>query len=519
MTLNSTNLVRSDFKCVLDFKLLMTSNHGSPLYYTHFIVVLLYVSFIILLINFVPGTSIFNEHGWWSLSSLVPPDPRSIFSGGMTSKRAQPSSLSPSLTSLVDPPPAKRSRLSLLLVESPLQNTMVASSSQQTQMRTVPDLSGMSSEATNNSQGLQSASSLQPAEQEPESVRLVCVSERQEKVMMQHLLKLGKAVKNCPKASRLLRKLKVRARQRDYGCTPFDLDEIVSDAVSHTLKYVVDEELPYHEQVVPVYQDPPLLLNVDKVNREEEVSAAFNTTPIFTSHGNDILDQLTLIPVLSRSVPLNYVKFEHYLTGELSSTPQSFTSPYTARILKPFIFRTSELTPLKAKLNSEIIRHSLAIKEGANIMHSESPKSIDFCYLQEHHMASVNSLVSRFFWPVDLTECLQYPDFTCVVLYGKLLIGCAFMTPDVKVNEAYISFFLVHPDFQKCGIGHIMLYHLIQSCCGKDVTLHVSVDNPAMLLYQKFGFKAEKFCLDFYERYYPAEHHLSKHAYYMRLRK
>ena len=479
------------------------------------------VCVIVLSLNFFfTGTSIFNEHGWWSLSALIPPDPRSVFSGGLTTKRAQPSSSSPYPSLLVDHPPAKRSRLSFLSVESPLQNTMVASSSSSphAQMRTALDSNGMPGEATNSSQELSVASS-QPAQQEPESVRLVCVSERQEKVMMQHLLKLGKAVKNCPKASRLLRKLKIRARQRDYGCTPFDLDEIVSDTISHTLKYVVDEELPYHEQIVPVYQDPPLLLNIDKVKHEDELSGAFNTTPTFTSHENDVLDHLTLIPVLSRSVPLDYIKFEHYLTGELSSVPQPVTSPYTARILKPFIFRTSELIPLKAKLNSEIIQHSLAIKGGMNVPYSDSPKSIDFCYLQEHHMASVNSLVSRFFWPVDLTECLQYPDFTCVVLYGKLLIGCAFMTPDVKVNEAYISFFLVHPDFQRCGIGRIMLYHLIQSCCGKDVTLHVSVDNPAMLLYQKFGFKAEKFCLDFYERYYPAEHHLSKHAYYMRLRK
>ena len=30
---------------------------------------------------------------------------------------------------------------------------------------------------------------------------------------------------------------------------------------------------------------------------------------------------------------------------------------------------------------------------------------------------------------------------------------------------------------------------------GKDVTLHVSASNPAMMLYQKFGFKAEKLVL------------------------
>ena len=29
----------------------------------------------------------------------------------------------------------------------------------------------------------------------------------------------------------------------------------------------------------------------------------------------------------------------------------------------------------------------------------------------------------------------------------------------------------------------------VQSCMGKDVTLHVAKDNPALNLYHKFGFK------------------------------
>ena len=375
--------------------------------------------------------------------------------------------------------------------------------------------------ATNGSQDLLSSATVHVPQQEIETIKYVCVTERQEKVLMQHLSRLDKAVKQCPKASRLLRKLKIRARQRDYGRVPFDLDQIITDSITHTLKYVIDEKLPYQDQVVPVPQDPQPLLNLDQIEKDDELASAFNATPMFTTHGNDILDQLSLIPLLSRTLPLDYFKFEHYLSGELSSTPQPFTSPYTARKLKPFIFQSTEIVPLRLKLNSEIIHHPLAQRNIHDVANAQNlaPKSIDFCYLQEQHVPAVNSLVSRFFWPVDLTECLQYPDFTCVVFYGKLLIGCAFMTPDVKVNEAYISFLLVHPDFQRSGIGRIMLYHLIQSCCGKDVTLHVSVDNPAMILYQRFGFKAEKFCLDFYERYYPPQHYLSKHAYFMRLRK
>ena len=46
------------------------------------------------------------------------------------------------------------------------------------------------------------------------------------------------------------------------------------------------------------------------------------------------------------------------------------------------------------------------------------------------------------------------------------------------------------------GIGTYMIYHLIQTCLGKDVTLHVSVTNPAMLMFQKFGFKPEEFIRD-----------------------
>ena len=104
-----------------------------------------------------------------------------------------------------------------------------------------------------------------------------------------------------------------------------------------------------------------------------------------------------------------------------------------------------------------------------------------------------------------------------MALYGKLIVGCGFLTPDVRVGEAYISFLVVHPHFSRVGVGKMMLYHLIQSCRGKDITLHVSIDNPAMLMYQGFGFKAERYCLDFYDRYYPPSHPHSRHAYFMRL--
>lgn len=54
---------------------------------------------------------------------------------------------------------------------------------------------------------------------------------------------------------------------------------------------------------------------------------------------------------------------------------------------------------------------------------------------------------------------------------------------------------------------------------GKDVTLHVSASNQAMLLYQKFGFKPEQFIADFYDKYHAVDSNECKHAFFMRLRR
>jgi len=53
----------------------------------------------------------------------------------------------------------------------------------------------------------------------------------------------------------------------------------------------------------------------------------------------------------------------------------------------------------------------------------------------------------------------------------------------------------------------------------RDITLHVSPNNPAMILYQKFGFKIEEFVQNFYNSYIPEKSELSKHALFLRLRR
>lgn len=61
-----------------------------------------------------------------------------------------------------------------------------------------------------------------------------------------------------------------------------------------------------------------------------------------------------------------------------------------------------------------------------------------------------------------MTEALQYPEFSCVAHYRRLVVGCAFLVPDATHNEAYISFVLTRPEWRRAGIGTFMLYHLLQ---------------------------------------------------------
>lgn len=193
-----------------------------------------------------------------------------------------------------------------------------------------------------------------------------------------------------------------------------------------------------------------------------------------------------------------------------STSHDLFKSPYSCQTLHPFIFRDKKVQPKWLKLMCEL-------KFAVNKVPPER-SSIDYCYAKPQHIPAVNSLLQQLFWPgIDMSESLSYPDFTVVALYKKLVIGCAFLVPDVCHNEAYISFLAVRPGWDRCGIASFMLYHLTQTSHGKDVTLHVSASNPAICLYQKFGFKTEELVLDFYEKFLPLDSPHSPHALCLRL--
>ncbi len=97
------------------------------------------------------------------------------------------------------------------------------------------------------------------------------------------------------------------------------------------------------------------------------------------------------------------------------------------------------------------------------------------------------------------------------------MIGFAFLLPTASHTEAYLTFLFVRPGWRRCGLAKFFLYHLIQSCSGKDIVLHVSVNNPALMLYQSFGFKVEERISSFYDKYLPAHSKESRDALFLRL--
>ncbi|XP_040285604.1 cysteine-rich protein 2-binding protein isoform X2 [Bufo bufo] len=320
------------------------------------------------------------------------------------------------------------------------------------------------------------------------------ISLYEEKLLLKRIEACPNAVAVTPEARRLRRKLLVRKAKRERGFPLFDLDQAVNAAL--------------------------MLVGGVYGAREGSVSRPVSNQPEYraTSKDRQILDRYQTAVPTTKGVRHSAVRFLYRLgAAEDKEADLSIVSPYTARILKPYIRRDYETRPCRLHLLAQIRAYTHRNDAGwAPGM--EAP--IDYCYVRPGHIPTINSICQEFFWPgIDVSECLQYPDFSVVVLYKKVIIAFGFMVPDVKYNEAYISFLFVHPEWRRAGIATFMIYHLIQTCMGKDVTLHVSANNPAMLLYQKFGFKTEEYVLDFYDKYFPVDSKEWKHAFFLRLRR
>ena len=89
-----------------------------------------------------------------------------------------------------------------------------------------------------------------------------------------------------------------------------------------------------------------------------------------------------------------------------------------------------------------------------------------------------------------------------VALVEDVVVGyCGFW---VIVGEGHITNVAVHPDYQNLGIGSELIRRLLESAMSMGVrsfTLEVREDNePAVRLYQKFGFVSEGVRKNYYQK-------------------
>ncbi|GAB6032738.1 Cysteine-rich protein 2-binding protein [Chamberlinius hualienensis] len=331
-----------------------------------------------------------------------------------------------------------------------------------------------------------SESKLGKPEVQEEQFSMVRISQYEERKLLQQLESYPKALEHNPEARRLRRKLLLLKTKRERNLPIFDLDQFVNSRIGRTDSMAFTSGF--------------------------EMEGLRRTSN--TGDGICVLDRFQICSsnILKTNQHGASSTFMAKLMG--SEEPDCIFSPYTNKKLPYYIWKDYQVKPLKLRLLEEIQRRPQ--KNDSNWVPPES-SPIYYCFVQPQHIPSVNTLCREFFWPgIDMSECLKYPDYSCIALYKKLVIGFAFLVPDVKYNEAYISFIFTHPEWRNAGIATVMLYHLIQTCGGKDITLHVSATNPALFLYQKFGFKIEEFILDFYDKYYPVDSKECKHALFIR---
>lgn len=316
--------------------------------------------------------------------------------------------------------------------------------------------------------------------------RFTLMSIHDEQQLLLRLESYPNAMKQKPELRRLYRKLVVRKLKRERNLPLFDIDAEVRAIRG---------------------MDPPEYYEKDDANKRISINSSTSA----------ILDRYQISYRNARSKCQGYSSFITRLMGIEDEQQESIISPYTERILKPFIFRDYSTKPIKLQLLEEIVCYTNKSNPDF-ILPKQSP--IDYCYVRPQHIPPINALCHEYFWPgIDLSETLQYPDFSCVALYRKIIIGFAFMVPDVKYNEAYITFVFCHPEWRRAGIATFMIYHLIQTCMGKDITLHVSATSSAVYLYEKFGFKVEEFIRDYYDKYLPLDSRECRHALFLRLRR
>ncbi|RKP03713.1 hypothetical protein CXG81DRAFT_23685 [Caulochytrium protostelioides] len=333
-------------------------------------------------------------------------------------------------------------------------------------------------------------------------------------------------------ARRLYRKLTLlkHEQQCDPPVKPFDLDTLIRKSVNPNTRVTGLILHPSYEQKRPTAHletNPYFVQYVHALaacrGRADALAAAAaagrdpapptddeRAAEALLARYAHALDQTRTLPTHSFLYRLMGPSlFENPAAGLAAAAP--ILSPFSKRRLPPVIWQDPEARPAQMQTLNALRRAQPAFRDGVRATHT-----LTYEYLAPHHLCAVHHFLCNHFWDgIDVSENLLCPDYTIVATYRqKLVVGVALMTP-----EGYITYIAVRAGWDKAGIGRFMLYFLISAIGKKDVTLHVSANNSAMLLYQTFGFKPEGFIVGFYDQYLPADSSLCKNAFLVRLRR
>lgn len=93
--------------------------------------------------------------------------------------------------------------------------------------------------------------------------------------------------------------------------------------------------------------------------------------------------------------------FEQRLQGYCE--PTAVHSPYTNRLLKPFIRRDTCSRPLWLRIMEEVCAKT---NKNNPEWRPSARASIDYSYIKPQHIPAINSLCSQFFWPGIDRKCI-----------------------------------------------------------------------------------------------------------------
>lgn len=215
----------------------------------------------------------------------------------------------------------------------------------------------------------------------------------------------------------------------------------------------------------------------------------------------DVLEGLSSI----KSTPFNY-SFASRLYGGLRSPATIFFKDWDT--MSPWM-----------ELMADLMDHYRLSHPADDQIDKYNWAPITYTPIYAYHLPQVHNLLERSFWPgIDVSDSVKWEPEQCSIVasYKKLVVGCAFLS---ETMDPYVTYIAVRAGWENAGIATFMLYHLIKTNPNHDITLHVSATNPAMLLYNKFGFKAEEFVVGFYDDYLDSQTRLCKNALRLRYRR